>query len=214
MKESKDHEFDMREQMAEHGKSLFERGFGVGTSGNLSVRLRDGILVSPTNVCLGRLEPDRISKVDWDGRLICGDKPSKETFLHLAMYRQRPQENAVVHLHSTYSVAVSCLSEIDPSNVLPAITAYYIMRVGQLPLVPYYPPGDAELAKAVDKQAISNRAMLLANHGPVIAATDLDAAVAGAEELEETAKLFLLLRNAPTRLLTAEQAAELRSRFS
>ncbi|PHS05801.1 MAG: aldolase, partial [Blastopirellula sp.] len=183
------------------------------SSGNISVKLTDGILVTPTNCCLGRLEPDQISKVSWEGNHQSGDKPSKETFLHLAMYNSRPDEAAIVHLHSTYSVAVSCLKNIDPKNVLPAITAYYVMRVGQLPLVPYYAPGDMDLANHVEKLATQSRAMLLANHGPVIASQSLDQAVYAMEELEETAKLFLLLQSHEFNPLTENQIADLKERF-
>ena len=206
-------ERDLRERIAMHGKSLFDRGFTGGTSGNISVRLPDGLLVTPTNSCMGRLDPDRISKLNWDGELLEGDKPSKEAFLHLSVYRSRPNENAMVHLHSTHSVAVSCLADIDRQNVLPPITAYYVMRVGTLPLIPYYAPGDMALAEAVEKAANASRAVLLANHGPVVAGKDLDAAVYATEELEETAKLFLMLRGQATRFLTEQQCDELRERF-
>lgn len=206
-------ENSLRERIALHGRSLFERGYGCGSSGNISVRLEDGILVTPTNSSMGRLDPARISKLDWEGRLVSGDKPSKEAFLHLAMYQERPEEKAVVHLHSTHSVAVSCLAEIDPEDVLPPITAYYVMRVGKLPLLPYYRPGDMALAEAVRAAARQHRAMLLANHGPVVAGKDLEAAVYAAEELEETARLFLLLRGERTRFLTQEQIADLKTHF-
>ena len=205
----------LREEIALFGESLFNRGYGCGSSGNISVRLPDGegLLVTPTNSCMGRLEPERISKLDWQGNLLSGDKPSKEAFLHLAVYQERPQENAVVHLHSTHSVAVSCIADLDPEDLLPPITAYYVMRVGKLPLVPYYRPGDMGLADAVRAMAKEHRAMLLANHGPVVAGKALDAAVYSAEELEETAKLFLLLRNENVRLLTEAQLQELREVF-
>jgi ribulose-5-phosphate 4-epimerase/fuculose-1-phosphate aldolase len=206
-------ERDLRERIAMHGKSLFDRGFTGGSSGNISVRLPDGLLVTPTNSCMGRLDPDRISKLNWDGELLEGDKPSKEAFLHLSVYRSRPNENAIVHLHSTHSVAVSCLADIDKQNVLPPITAYYVMRVGTLPLIPYFAPGDMALAEAVEKAASASRSVLLANHGPVVAGKDLDAAVYATEELEETAKLFLMLRGQATRFLTEQQCDELRQRF-
>ena len=206
-------ENSLRERIALHGRSLFERGYGCGSSGNISVRLEAGILVTPTNSSMGRLDPARISKLDWEGGLVSGDKPSKEAFLHLAMYQERPEEKAVVHLHSTHSVAVSCLAEIDPEDVLPPITAYYVMRVGKLPLLPYYRPGDMALAEAVRAAARQHRAMLLANHGPVVAGKDLEAAVYAAEELEETARLFLLLRGERTRFLTQEQIADLKTHF-
>jgi ribulose-5-phosphate 4-epimerase/fuculose-1-phosphate aldolase len=206
-------ESDLRERIALHGKSLFERGYGCGASGNISLRLDDGLLVTPTNSCLGRLDPARIAKLSPGGDLLAGDKPSKEAFLHLAMYRQRPDAGAIVHLHSTYSVALSCLADIDPANALPPITAYGVMRVGKLPLVPYFRPGDKALAEAVAKFAKTHHAILLANHGPVVAGKDLDAAVYAAEELEETAKLHLLLRGCEVRLLTPAQVAELREEF-
>lgn len=202
-----------REQIAERARSLFERGYGCGSSGNISLRVNDGLLITPTNSSMGSLDPAKISLVDEAGLHLDGDKPSKELFLHLAMYRQRPQERAIVHLHSTYSVAVSCIKGIDHTDVLPPITAYYVMRVGRLPLVPYYPPGDASLADAVAAQASEARAVLLANHGPVVAGGDLDRAVYAAEELEETAKLYLMLRSHDFRPLSAEQVAELHERF-
>ena len=206
-------EQELCERMVLHGRSLYDRGLTSGSSGNISVRVDNGILVTPTNSCLGRLSPNRISKIDLQGNLLSGDKPSKETFLHLAMYRSRPSDHAIVHLHSTYSVAVSCLANVDPDDVLPPITAYYVMRVGRLPLVSYYPPGDPALAGEVERVATTSRAMLLANHGPVVSATDLDSAVYAVEELEETAKLHLLLFDKVTRYLNPEQCKELRSRF-
>lgn len=196
-----------------HGASLYNRGFGPGSSGNISVKLEDGFLVTPTNSCMGRLDPARISKINWDGEHIDGDKPSKEAFLHLLMYKQRPQDHAVVHLHSTYSVAVSCCADIDQENVLPPITAYYVMKIGKLPLIPYYKPGDRALAEAVAKVADKRHAVLLANHGPIVAGNDLDRAVYAMEELEETAKLYLLLQNQRTRFLTPEQIEDLERSF-
>lgn len=203
----------LRERIARFGELLFLRGYGCGSSGNISVRLEDGILVTPTNSCLGLLEPERIAKLDWSGQHLAGDKPSKEAFLHLAMYEERPEEAAVVHLHATHSVAVSCLEGLDPENVLPPITAYYVMRIGRLPLIPYYRPGDMALAEAVRAAARAHKAMLLANHGPVVAAGSLEAAVYSAEELEETAKLFLLLGDRRYRCLDADQLAELDAAF-
>lgn len=205
-------ERELREQIAMHGKSLFDRGLTAGSSGNISVRLPDGMLITPTNSCLGRLDPDRITKLNLQGHVVAGDQPSKEAFLHHSMYQSRPDERAIVHLHSTHSVAVSCLAEIDPANVLPPITAYYVMRVGTLPLVPYFAPGDEQLAAAVQQAAQSSRAVLLSNHGPVVAANSLNAAVYSIEELEETAKLFLLLRTERTKFLNEEQVRELQGR--
>ena len=203
-------ESKLREEICRLGESLFTRGLTFGSAGNISVRLEDGWLMTPTNVSLGRLDPARLAKLDANGNLVSGDPPTKETFLHRAMYSERPQATAVVHLHSTYSVAVSALADIDTANVLPPITAYYVMRVGRLPLVAYYPPGDLTLADAVQRLAGKHHAVLLANHGPVVAGSTLDAAANAIEELEETAKLFLLLRGSKVRLLTDEQAAALK----
>lgn len=204
----------LREQIAAIGKSLYDRGLAHGSAGNISVKLADGWLMTPTNSCLGRLDPARISRLDAQGGLVSGDKPSKETFLHVAMYRERPQSGAVVHLHSAHAVAVSCLADIDPQNVFPPVTAYAIMQVGRLALVPYHPPGDETLAAAVGRLAGRHHAVLLANHGPVVAGSTLDAAVNAIEELEQTAKVLLLLRGQAMRLLTAGQVAELDRRFS
>jgi 3-dehydro-4-phosphotetronate decarboxylase len=204
-------EAKLREEICRLGVSLFERGLTFGSAGNISARLEDGWLMTPTNVSLGRLDPARLAKLDASGKLVSGDPPTKETFLHRAMYEERQKAGAVVHLHSTHSVAVSVLADVDADNVLPPITAYYVMRVGKLPLVPYHPPGDLGLAEAVRKLAGKHHAVLLANHGPVVAGTSLDAAANAIEELEETAKLFLLLRGSRLRLLTAEQVAALNS---
>jgi 3-dehydro-4-phosphotetronate decarboxylase len=206
-------ERELREEIARHGQSLFGRRYTSGSSGNISVRVPDGILITPTNSSLGSLDADRISKVDWDGNHLSGDRPSKEAFLHLSMYRKRPREAAVVHLHSTWSVAVSCLADLNPQNVLPPITAYYVMRVGQLPLVEYFPPGDPQLATAVENRAEYSSSVLLANHGPVVAGKSLEAAVHSIEELEETARLYLILRNLPTKFLSEDQCQQLRERF-
>jgi ribulose-5-phosphate 4-epimerase/fuculose-1-phosphate aldolase len=204
---------DAREAICRAGKSLFERGLTFGSSGNISARLDDGWLTTPTNVTLGALDPARLSRLDAAGRHVGGDAPTKETFLHLGMYRRRTTAGAVVHLHSTYSVAASVLADVDPADVLPPITAYYVMRVGRLPLVPYYRPGDPALGPAVEALAARHHAVLLANHGPVVAGTTLDAAVNAIEELEETAKLHLLLHGRRTRLLTPEQVADVRAHF-
>src|SRR5947209_10523982 len=206
-------EAKLREAICAIGASIFARGLTAGSSGNISVRTDDGWLMTPTNASLGRLDPARLSKLDPDGRLISADPPTKESFLHRVMYEERRDTGAVVHLHSTHSVAVSCLAEIDPADVLPPITAYYVMRVGHLPLVPYFRPGDMALAEAVRGFAGKHHAVLLANHGPVVAGLSLDAAANAIEELEETAKLFLLLRGCKTRFLTTEQVAEIRAAF-
>ncbi|TWU58297.1 3-oxo-tetronate 4-phosphate decarboxylase [Rubripirellula reticaptiva] len=206
-------ERELRDRIALHGKSIFDRGLTAGSSGNISVLVSDGMLITPTNSCLGRLDPDRITKLDRSGDRVSGDAPSKEAFLHHSMYQSRPNERAIVHLHSIHSVAVSCLAGIDEANVLPPITAYYVMRVGTLPLVPYFAPGDEKLAAAVQRAAVAAHAVLLSNHGPVVSGKDLDSAVNATEELEETAKLFLMLRGEATRYLTPDQVGELNQRF-
>ena len=202
-------EAQQREAICTIGASIFARGLTSGSSGNISLRTGDGWLMTPTGSSLGRLDPAKLSKLDHGGRLVSGDPPTKESFLHRVMYEERPKTGAVVHLHSTHSVAVSCLAEINPEDVLPPITAYYVMRVGRLPLVPYYRPGDLTLAEAVRGFADRHHAVLLANHGPVVAGADLDIAINAIEELEETAKLYLLLRGAKTRYLTPAQVSEL-----
>ncbi|MCL4768190.1 MAG: aldolase [Hyphomicrobiaceae bacterium] len=207
-------ESELREQICLGGASLFNRGLTHGSTGNLSVRLEDGgWLMTPTGSSLGTLDPARLARLDPAGRLVSGDAPTKEAFLHTTMYAERPAADAVVHLHSTCSVAVSCLDGIDHGNCLPPITAYYVMRVGELPLVPFFPPGDPGLAEAVRNLAGRHHAVLLANHGPVVAGSSLPAAMDAIEELEETARLFLLLRGQPVRLLTGAQVADLRRRF-
>lgn len=203
----------IRDDIARLAKSLYDRGLTFGSSGNISVRTGNGWLMTPTGSTLGDLDPARISKLDDDGRHVSGDKPTKETFLHIAMYEERPRTGAVVHLHSTHSVAVSCLADIDPKNVLPPITAYYVMKIGTLPLVPYFPPGDLDLAKAVREMASDHHAVLLANHGPVVAGKSLTEAVYATEELEETAKLYLMLKDRPTRFLNEEQVRILQDKF-
>ena len=203
-----------RDQIVLLAKSMFERGLTFGSSGNISARVDDGWLMTPTGSTMGTLDPAKISKLNNEGTHIQGDKPTKESFLHRVMYEQRPGTGAVVHLHSTHSVAVSCLVDIDKKNVLPPITAYYVMKIGTLPLVPYFPPGDLNLAKAVSEMATDHHAVLLANHGPVVAGKSLEDAVYAMEELEETAKLFLMLKNMNTSFLDDFQIAELKNRFS
>ena len=204
----------IREQICLLGKSLFDRGFTVGSSGNISVRTADGNwLMTPTNACLGRLDPARLSRVDAKGKPLGGDKPTKESFLHLSMYEQRPDAGAVVHLHSTHSVAVSVLADVDKDEPIPPITAYYVMKIGHLKLLPYFAPGDMSLANAVREVAGRHHAIMLANHGPIVAGKSLEAAVYASEELEETAKLFLLLRGNKLNILDSDQVAELKAKW-
>lgn len=203
----------LRDALVARGAALAARGLAHGSSGNLSVREGDGFLMTPTGGALGRLDPARLSQLDAQGRHVAGDAPTKEAFLHLAVYAKRPSARAIVHLHCTCAVAISCLVHEDTSNVLPPLTAYQMMRVGPLPLVPYHPPGDRALAHAVEALAEKHKAVLLANHGPVVAGMSLDAAVESAEELEESAKLALLLNGRGVRTLTAVEIDELARRF-
>jgi 3-dehydro-4-phosphotetronate decarboxylase len=206
-------EHQLRDQLCELGKSIFDRGLTHGSTGNISARCADGWLLTPTGSNLGQLDPARLSKLDWNGKLMSGNPPSKEAFLHLAMYQERASNGAVVHLHATHSVAISVLADLDPEDLLPPLTAYYVMRIGRLPLVPYYAPGDMQLAEAVRGYAGRHHAMLLANHGPVVGGSSLSAAADAIEELEATAKLYLLLRGQPVRPLTEAQVADTRRRY-
>ena len=206
-------ETQLREDICRLGASIYERGLTHGSTGNISAKCTDGWLLTPTGSNLGRLDPARISKLDWKGKLVSGDAPSKEAFLHLAMYEEREKNAAVVHLHSTHSVAVSVLADVDPADVLPPLTAYYVMRIGTLPLVPYFAPGDMALAQAVRGFAGKHHAVLLANHGPVVAGCSLSTAADAVEELEATAKLHLMLQGHKVRTLTPVQVAELKKKF-
>jgi ribulose-5-phosphate 4-epimerase/fuculose-1-phosphate aldolase len=204
----------LREEICRLGRSLFERGLTPGSSGNISVRIEDGSwLVTPTNASLGFLDPARITELDSTGRVISGDAPTKEMPLHAALYESRGGARAVVHLHSTHSVALSMLPEIDPRAVLPPMTPYYLMRAGQTVLVPYHRPGDPAVADAIRGLAGKYASVLLANHGPVVAGDTLEAAVFAIEELEETARLYLLVRNLNPRYLTPAQVSDLAKTF-
>jgi ribulose-5-phosphate 4-epimerase/fuculose-1-phosphate aldolase len=206
-------EHRMREAIVDFGRSIFDRGLTAGSSGNISARVDGGWLMTPTNACLGRLDPARLSRLDDEGRLVAGDPPSKEVPLHLSMYRERPRAGAVVHLHSTYSAAVSCMRGLPSENAIPPLTAYFVMKIGRLPLVPYHRPGDPRLGDAIRSLAARHSAVLLANHGPVVSGTSLEAAVYAMEELEETAKLFLLLQGHDTAPLNEEMVRELAEVF-
>ena len=202
-----------RDALCALGRSLFERGLTHGSTGNLSVRSDDGFLMTPTGVSLGALDPARLAMLDAAGHAIGGDAPTKEAALHLAMYRQRAGDCAVVHLHATHSVAVSVLADTDPADALPPLTAYYAMRIGRLPMLPYFPPGDASLAAAVEAAATKHHALLLAHHGPVVSGVSLAAAADAIEELEATARLWLLVRHERVRSLSPDDIAELERRF-
>ena len=204
----------LRNDLCRLSRSLFERGLAPGSSGNISVRLEDGgWLATPTNACLGFLEPDRISRLDSAGRHLSGDKPTKEIPLHAAVYDASPTSRAVVHLHSTYSVAVSILPDLNPADMLPPLTPYQVMRCGAVALVPYHRPGDPAVADAIRALDGRHACILLANHGPVVAGPSLEAAAFTAEELEESAKLFVLLKDSRPRCLTRPQIDDLVATF-
>lgn len=203
-----------RDTLAKWAKSMFDRGLTGGASGNISLRLSDGtLLVTPTGSSMGFLDPGRISHLDGTGQLLSGDAPTKEMPLHSAFYETRTNTGAVVHLHSSHSVALSVLPDIDPDNVLPPLTAYSIMRLGKVKLLPFFLPGDPEMGDAVRGLAGKRSAVLLAHHGPVVAGKDLEAAVYAMEELEETAKLALLTQGLSPRLLDEQQVGSVVRKF-
>lgn len=206
-------ESEARLEIACLSRSLFDRGYSVGTAGNISCLVEDGILITPTNSSLGFLDPDRISKVSRDGRHLSGDKPSKEIFLHRAFYDSRAAAGAVVHLHSTYCTALSCLADLDTNDCIPALTPYVVMRVGTVRLLPYTRPGDPDAAALISQLEGRFAAVLLANHGPVVTGANLQSTVAAAEELEETAKLLMILRSLPVRFLGDQDVDDLRKHF-
>ena len=205
-------EDEIRALLVELGASLFARGFSVGSAGNISVRLPDGgYLITPTNSSLGRLHPARLARLDAGFTPVGGDKPSKEVFMHRAFYRARPDAGAVVHLHSTMATALACL---PGGEAMAPLTPYFVMRIGRvLPLVPYYRPGDPAMEPAITQAAGDAKAVLLANHGPVVSGPTLTDAVYAAEELEEAAKLAMVLRGASPRTLTTAQVDDLLATF-
>ncbi|WP_458317220.1 3-oxo-tetronate 4-phosphate decarboxylase [Mycolicibacterium brisbanense] len=200
-----------RDALVAAARSLFTRSLTHGSTGNLSVRVQDCVLITPTGCSLGSVSPDELSLITLDGAHLEGRPPSKEAFLHIAMLKARPDVRAVVHTHSSHSVAISCLASVDVDNVLPPLTAYYAMRVGRLPLLPYHAPGDPKLGSIAEAAARDHHALLLRNHGPIVAGTSLSAAMDALEELEETARLYLLLGDR-ARPLTDAQVRTLRGR--
>jgi ribulose-5-phosphate 4-epimerase/fuculose-1-phosphate aldolase len=203
----------LREEICRTAASLFARGYTHGSTGNISTALEDGWLVTPTGSSFGELDPARLSRLDPQGRPVDGDPPTKEVLLHLSVYRSRPRAAAIVHLHASHSVALSCLDGLDPDDALPPLTAYGRMQCGRVGLVPYFPPGDAALARAVGERAREHFALILAHHGPILAGVDLRSAGHAIEELEATARLALLLDGRAHNRLDAEQLAELDRRF-
>jgi ribulose-5-phosphate 4-epimerase/fuculose-1-phosphate aldolase len=200
---------DARAQIERVAHSIHRRGLTHGRTGNLAIRDGEQILVTPTGVNLGEIEAGALSVLDADGRHLGGPKPTKEAFLHVAMLRVRPDLNAVVHTHSLYSAALSCLDGLDPERPLPPLTAYYGMRVGALRVLPYFAPGDPAATTAVEDAARAGHALLLRNHGPVVAGVDLDSALDALEELEHTAQIYFITRGHPTSPLSADRLAAL-----
>ncbi|RJE84419.1 3-oxo-tetronate 4-phosphate decarboxylase [Paracoccus onubensis] len=203
-------ENQLRERICELARSMFDRGLTAGSTGNISARTEDGgLLVSPTGTSFGRLDPARLSRFDARGRHIDGDRPTKEMPLHSAFYETRGRTAAVVHLHSCHAVALSALPDADAQDFLPPITPYAFMQMGRVQLLPYFRPGDPAIGDAVRGLAGKRSAVMLANHGPVVAGLDLEGACNAIEELEATARLALLLRGTTPNMLTPEQVAEL-----
>jgi 3-dehydro-4-phosphotetronate decarboxylase len=203
-----------RAELVTLGAALYDRGLTPGRTGNLSVRRGEEVLITPTGASLGRLSPERLSVVTVDGIHREGERASKELPLHLALYRRHTACGAVAHLHSTNAVAVSSLAELPVGDALPALTPYHVMRVGPLPLVGYAPPGSTALEAGVARAAEVSRSMLLQNHGSLATAPTLEGAVDAVEEIEETSKIFLLLRGHASRSLRVEEVEDLRRRFA
>lgn len=200
-------ETEVRHQIVELSKSLFDRGYSVGSAGNISVRVDGGFLMTPTNSCLGRLQPERLSELNEQWDHVAGPKPSKEVVMHQAMYRARPESAAIVHLHSTYVTAISCLHD---EEAIPPLTPYSVMRLGRdVPTVPYYKPGSAEMLDDILTAGRRGPAIILSNHGSIVAGSHLEEAVNAAEELEVSSQLAFLLEGHRTRPLTESQIQEL-----
>ncbi|EIX9516932.1 aldolase [Klebsiella pneumoniae] len=205
-------ESQTRAALVSLGRSFFQRGYATGSAGNLSVLLDDHtILATPTGSCLGELEAERLSKVTLDGEHLSGDRPSKEVSFHRAVYLNNPQCRAIVHLHCLYLTALSCLENLDTESCIRPFTPYVVMRMGNVPVVPYFRPGDAQIGEHLSRLAPNHNAFLLANHGPVVSGKTLREAADNLEELEETARLIFTLGDRPIRYLTPAEIAALRS---
>lgn len=203
-----------REEICRIGESLYRRGYTVGSAGNISARLDDGFLITPTDACLGFLDPAALAKLDREGRQVSGAHASKTILLHRAVYDARPDVGGMVHTHSTNLVALTMLPDVDPNDVLPPITPYFVMKVGHVPMIPYRRPGDPEVADLVLAHAKRVRAVVMERLGPLVWHDTVSAACFALEELEETAKLWLMLRNAPPSALTEAQIDEIRRAFN
>jgi ribulose-5-phosphate 4-epimerase/fuculose-1-phosphate aldolase len=207
-------ESQLREQICLLAKSMFDRGLTGGSTGNISARAEDGgLLVSPTGTSFGRLDPARLARFDAAGDFMGGDAPTKEMPLHSAFYDTRSTAGAVVHLHSCHSVAWSMMPDADEDNFLPPMTPYAIMKLGKVKLLPFFLPGDPAMGEAVRGLAGKRSAVMLANHGPVVAGKDVEAACNAIEELEDTARLAMMMRGIEARMLSAEQIRGLVEKF-
>lgn len=208
-------ETKLRETICLLAKSMFDRGLTGGSTGNISARTEDGgLLVSPTGTSFGRLDPARLSRFDAVGNFVSGDQPTKEMPLHSAFYETRSTAGAVVHLHSCHSVALSMMPDVDPDNFLPPMTPYSIMKLGKVTLLPFFMPGDPAMGDAVRGLAGKRSAVMLANHGPVVAGKDIEAACNAIEELEDTAKLAIMMRGYRAKMLTPEQVNAVVTQFN
>ncbi|MBL4614284.1 MAG: aldolase [Magnetovibrio sp.] len=200
----------LRASIVDHAHSLFVRGLVSSTAGNISAVLDDGtFLVSPTGCCFGRLKEDELTHMKADGTVLSGPKPTKEYPLHFAFYEVQPDARAILHLHSPWATALSCLNGLDLQNVIPPVTPYLLMRLGPVPMIPYEKPGDLKLVDHIHELAVGRKALMMANHGTLVSGKDVDQAVYNAEELEETARLYMRIRHDDHRLLSADQVQEL-----
>ena len=207
-------ENQLREPICLLAKSMFDRGLTGSSTGNISARTSDGgLLVSPTGTSFGRLDPGRLSRFDASGTLISGDKPTKEMPLHTAFYDTRSTAGAVVHLHSCHSVALSMMPDANEDDFLPRLTPYAIMKLGRVKLLPFFMPGDAAMGEAVRGLAGKRSAVMLANHGPVVAGKDIEAACNAIEELEDTARLAMMTRGMNPRGISDADVQRLITKF-
>ena len=194
------HEAKVREEICVIGASLYQRGYTVGSSGNISARLDDGWLITPTDACLGRLDPADLAKVDLTGNVVSGEKPSKTLALHRAIYARNADTRGIVHTHSTHLVRLTLAGVWSEADVLPPITPYYVMKVGHVPLIRYRRPGDPQVAEQIAAVADQVHAVLLERLGPVVWGRSVAQASYVLEELEETARLWLMSNPRPAPL--------------
>lgn len=202
-----------KEKIVLYAKSIFNRGLTSGASANMSVKIDNGWVITPTNTCFGFLDVDSMSVIDKNGDLLHGEKPSKEFLLHMRMYEKRPQDTCIIHLHSTWATSFSCLPVADESNIVPTYTPYLTMRLGPIARIPYFSPGDKKLADAISEVAGRHAGVIMANHGPIVSAETVEKALYGMEELEESCKIALILMEKNAIELCPEQIKELMIRY-